>query len=159
MVFGYENETGSWRDERDEGLTRLDIQWDSSSGPHMISFHYVAQYESTLLFQILAAKQLFQQQQQQQQQTSSLVVKIVPWRNRLNLNSDFRLCSANDLLDIWPSSTAQLGGYGRRLKGKGEAELLFHLLFYHIKIYDSTCSDWSDLYQRLRSWCLFCKLI
>lgn len=109
--------------------------------PHMISFHYVAKYESTLLFQILAAKQLFQQLQQQLQQTSSLVVKIVPWRNRLNLNSDFRLCSANDLLDIWPSSTAQLGGYGRRLKGKGEAELLFHLLFHHIKIYDSTCSD------------------
>jgi hypothetical protein len=84
---------------------------------YAISFHYVAHHESFLMYQILLSPE---------RKRNKVIV------NLLNSTKDIAISNPNDLMRFWPSTKAELGGYGRPLQNLDEAKKLYYMLFCHI---------------------------
>lgn len=86
--------------------------------PDLISFHYVSERESTLLYQILHSKR-------QQQQSA-----------RGSYPGHDEYITPDELYEAWPRTSSEVGHYSRPMRNKDEATRLHNALYDHIHVSD-----------------------
>jgi hypothetical protein len=88
--------------------------------PDLISFHYISERESTLLYNILHANEKEQSTRTGREHGPSM--------------------SPDELYDAWPRGNSEVGHYSRPMRDKDEAATLHRALFDYITVSDGfTC--------------------
>ena len=97
-----------------------------------MSWHYVSEHESLLLYQILSSRY----------PESSIVDVTTRWTGLRKGDSTLVTMSSQELLQYWPHTTKDVGHYSVKMIDQQEASRVIRFIYQHVQIRtNNECGD------------------